>query len=302
MKRRLSTVLATVLCLAIGAPALAAAPDKPDTVRTKRLSKTRVEVTWRDRSSNEDGFEILRREPPDGFEIRGTVGPNQTSFVDEDSPRGRVFIYRVRAFNEDGDSDLSGDCFSGKTPPPVPLSFKVRLIALTVVRVSWSDRSNQETGFLIQRREEGKGYQTIAIVDPNKERFEDDQLEPTKTYTYRMRALGRPARCIAHSKFTSERTVTTKGGLKVLTIERTGNGTGKVTSIPDGISCGPQANHCSAEFPIGADVTLVAEPNSKSRFKSWIGIPRCTKEKGPCSFSMGRDRVVGVRFKKKRGQ
>ena len=300
MKVRAIAILAAFVCVTTAGSALAAAPAKPAEVRRERVSPTEVLITWEDRSGNEDGFEILRRRPanPD-FESRGTVGPNITAFLDE-ADKGDLYIYRVRAFNEDGDSDFANDCFVGKNPPVVPINFKVRLIALTVVRVSWSDRSNGETGFLIQRAEEGKGFETIATVDANTEAYEDNDLRPATLYTYRLRALGRPVKCIDHSKFTVERTISTKGGVKTLDIDLTGNGTGFVRSIPDGIYCGPNADHCSAEFPNGTDVTLIAEPNAKSRFKAWLEVPKCEDVDGPCTFNMGQNRAVGVLFKKRR--
>ena len=158
MKARAIALLAAFVCVASAVPASAEVPDRPTGVRRDRISPTQVRITWEDRSSNEEGFEILRRNPanPD-FVSRGTVGAGVTEFVDE-AETGTVFIYRVRAFNDDGSSAFGNDCFVGKNPPAVPINFKVRLIALTVVRVSWSDRSNGEQGFLIQRAAEGKGF------------------------------------------------------------------------------------------------------------------------------------------------
>ncbi|MBY0395756.1 MAG: hypothetical protein K2X91_04695, partial [Thermoleophilia bacterium] len=144
-----ASVLSVFLCASAAAPALAAVPDGPDTVRKERLSDTEVLITWRDLSGNEDGFEILRRlvnDPEDAYESRGTVGANVKEFVDT-APKSPLFLYRVRAFNEDGASDLSNLCYVNRTPPPKPLSFFVRLIALYTVDVSWSDRSNGERGF-----------------------------------------------------------------------------------------------------------------------------------------------------------
>lgn len=299
MKFHVMAVLCMFLGVAAAPRAEAAVPAKPERVRKDRISPTEVLITWRDASNNENGFEILRRPdnaPDSDFELRGVVGMNTTEFIDE-APKNIVFIYTVRSFNQDGDSSLSNQCYVNRNTPAVPLYFNVRLIALTVARIAWSDRSGGERGFQIQRAALGKRFRTIVTVPPNTEVYDDYSLEPAHGYTYRVRALGRPAICWNNGRYTPERSLTTDGDVRVLQVELTGRGKGKVTSIPAGISCGPKDDHCTAEFPIASDVTLVADPNDKSRFGGWLDILKCEDTKGPCTFNMGKDRVIGARFR-----
>lgn len=285
--------------LGVASLAAAAVPAAPDTLRKDRVSETQVLVTWRDNSSNEDGFEILRRavtDPADAWETRGEVGADVRQFLD-DAPKDVLFIYRVRAFNEDGDSGLSNECYVTRTPPPKPLSFFVRLIALYTVDVSWSDRSNGERGFEIQRALIGKNFRTIARVPANTEYYRDETQEPATSYVYRMRAIGRTGVCQDSSPFTPIRSVTTLGGTRTLTVELRGRGKGVVRSIPAGIVCGPKDDHCSAEFPLAIDVQLVANPKPRSRFVRWEEIPRCEGTTGPCSVWLNTNKTVGAVFK-----
>lgn len=53
-----------------------------------------------------------------------------------------------------------------------------------------------------------------------------------------------------------------------LTINKSGTGTGTVTSIPVGISCGQS---CAADFQNGTTVTLTAAPDAGSTFTGWSG-------------------------------
>lgn len=289
-----------MFCVAMATPALAEVPTAPNTLRRDRLSDTEVLVTWRDRSDDEDGFEILRRGLLDEeYESRGTVGADVTSFVDE-AERGTLYVYRVVAFNEDGASGPSNLCYVNRNPPAIPVYFNVRLISLYQARVSWSDRSNGEGGFEIQRAPFGGRFKTIAKVPANTEVYDDGTLDPANTYTYRVRAIGKPAQCWDNSRYTVERTLTTKGGVRVLQVELRGRGVGTVTSIPEGISCGPKDDHCTAEFPLATDVTLVPKANDKSFFYGWFDILRCEEETGPCTFNMGKDRIIGAAFRPKR--
>lgn len=299
MNSRVRVVLSALIACAVATSALADVPDAPRRVRKDRINSEQVRITWIDASDDEDGFEILRRENGEvAFESRGTVVADTTEFVDE-APRGTVWSYYVVAFNEDGDSGLSNQCYVNRTPPAVPLQFNARLIALYTVRVSWSDRSNGEDGFLIQRAPLGKRFKTIARVPANTEEYDDETLMPAQSYTYRMRALGRDAICWDDSAFTVERSVTTRGDVRVLQVELRGRGKGTVKSIPAGISCGPKDDHCTAEFPIGSDVTLVAKPNDLSTFRGWTDIFKCEGSTEPCTFNMGVDRVIGAVFRKR---
>ena len=63
-------------------------------------------------------------------------------------------------------------------------------------------------------------------------------------------------------------TVTELGGPMTLTIAKTGNGIGTVTSTPPGITCGPT---CQARFALNTSVNLVATAGSGSTFAGWGG-------------------------------
>ena len=53
-----------------------------------------------------------------------------------------------------------------------------------------------------------------------------------------------------------------------LSVTKDGTGTGRVTSIPSGIDCGPD---CSETVPQGTALTLLAEPDADSLFAGWTG-------------------------------
>ena len=73
-------------------------------------------------------------------------------------------------------------------------------------------------------------------------------------------------------------------------MSKTGQGNGRVTSVPAGINCG---STCVATFANGATVTLTAAPNRRSRFAGWSGACSGT---GPCVLSMTVNRSVTARF------
>jgi List-Bact-rpt repeat protein/Big-like domain-containing protein len=83
-------------------------------------------------------------------------------------------------------------------------------------------------------------------------------------------------------------------GSPALTVTFMGNGLGRVTSSPTGLSCaGPSA--CLAEFATGTTVTLTAAPNGGSLFGSWVGCDTPSSA-NPCDVTMSSNRTVTVTF------
>jgi Divergent InlB B-repeat domain len=84
---------------------------------------------------------------------------------------------------------------------------------------------------------------------------------------------------------------------------RGGNGTGSITSEPSGIACPPT---CTALFPAGSQVTLVALPDAASPFLSWkFGCAVSTTDPRRCTLTatnrpnwvgvaLGEDDTIGV--------
>jgi List-Bact-rpt repeat protein/fibronectin type III domain protein len=89
------------------------------------------------------------------------------------------------------------------------------------------------------------------------------------------------------------RAVTASFGVQsfALTANKSGAGTGTVTSVPAGISCG---GACSASFTSGTTVTLTAAPTNGSTFTGWSG-SACTGT-GTCTVTMTAARSVTAAF------
>ena len=72
----------------------------PKKLKARRRKGGRIRLKWRDRSANEDGFKIERREEKNGDweEIAETAADTRT-FTDTHLAPGKTFFYRIRAFN-----------------------------------------------------------------------------------------------------------------------------------------------------------------------------------------------------------
>ena len=72
-----------------------------------------------------------------------------------------------------------------------------------------------------------------------------------------------------------------------------GNGSGTVTSQPNGINCritgGDGAGTCSAFFPVGTVVRLTAQAAAGSKFQGWRGLPGCAD---PSKMTVARGTTI----------
>jgi len=80
------------------------------------------------------------------------------------------------------------------------------------------------------------------------------------------------------------------GSNHVLTVSKSGTGTGSVASTPSGIACGTV---CSASYPSGGTVTLTPAAPAGSTFSGWSG--DCTGT-GTCTVTMDVDHSVTASF------
>jgi hypothetical protein len=68
-----------------------------------------VSLEWDDNSDNEAGFVVERKTIGGNWAELGTVEANITTFTDNDVLPKTVYIYRVYAYNNDGNSTYSNE-------------------------------------------------------------------------------------------------------------------------------------------------------------------------------------------------
>jgi len=93
-------------------------PQAPGSLVATYLERKGINLTWKDNSQNEEGFEIYKSTNMGSFVSLGKVNAQTTSFLDQNFTQGSVYSYRVMAFNSAGFSDFSNSVtmkIDGKT-------------------------------------------------------------------------------------------------------------------------------------------------------------------------------------------
>jgi predicted phage tail protein len=82
-------------------------PTAPTNLTATAVSRSQINLTWTDNSSNETGFKIERSTNGTSFTQIATVGAGVTSYASTGLQKNRTYYYRVRATNGAGDSAYS---------------------------------------------------------------------------------------------------------------------------------------------------------------------------------------------------
>jgi len=103
------------------------APNPPSGLTATAISSVQIDLAWTDNSTDEDGFRIERSEDGTTFVQIATVATDVTTYSDAGLQPVTTYWYRVRAYNNNGNSAYSNvasaTTFSGPAPdtePPLP--------------------------------------------------------------------------------------------------------------------------------------------------------------------------------------
>ena len=98
---------------------------------------------------------------------------------------------RVRANNGAGDSAYSntaGATTQGTITVAAPTNLIATAASKTKIKLAWTDNSNNEQGFKIERSTDGVNFSQIATVGANVKAYTNTGLSKNKKYYYRVRA------------------------------------------------------------------------------------------------------------------
>lgn len=181
-------------------------PLPPNNLQVVSVTDTTATMSWFDVANNETGFIILRQDVPLlttlplplFVEIARVTTPNGAgfggvNFTDSGLSPGRTYNYVVVAYNASGMSTWNTNGPMAATTmilPPKPSIQSATVVNSHLVDLIWSDNSNSETGFRIERAPTVAGaFTTVATVGANITTFRDTTALTSTTYYYRILAF-----------------------------------------------------------------------------------------------------------------
>lgn len=226
-----SKLMATILCAALILPLLLiakpanalpiptflAAPSNLDA--TTVGSEKQIDLSWQDNTNNEVNYSIERKVEGEAYEVIAEVDADTDSFSDTSVSYTTTYTYRVRAIGNG--SNIKNSPYSNEASAttaslisiPVFLKAPSDLTATAVsgkkqINLSWSDNTNNETAYSIERKSGDGSYAVIAQLPVDSQQYADTTVLFNSTYTYQVQALGNGQK-IKNSPYSNEATATT---------------------------------------------------------------------------------------------
>jgi hypothetical protein len=163
-------------------------PDPALDLRASMLGETLVRLEWTLANAGAGSFRIERRPDGGAWEAIGTAPQAAFSFHDPGVEIDRRYGYRVFALRGPDESIPSNEALVDTTPR-APEGLVATVISSRRVDLSWTDLSEGEVGYEIQREDEGGVVVQVALTTADAEFHSDTTVLPDPAYTWRVRAF-----------------------------------------------------------------------------------------------------------------
>ncbi|MDM8566893.1 fibronectin type III domain-containing protein [Candidatus Halobeggiatoa sp. HSG11] len=159
-----------------------------------------------------------------------------------------------------GSLGVNKDLIIGNPVPDDPTNLTGTAISDTQINLSWTDNSDNETGFKIERN-----GSLIATTSANSTNYSDNNLICETNYNYSVTATNDngDSSAVSTTATTLECLITV---YYKLTINKTGNG--NIVPVEYGIDCG---DICEYEYQDQTELSLIAIPDNGWIFTGWGG-------------------------------
>jgi hypothetical protein len=169
----------------------------PTALTAAASSASQVNLTWEYNGNSDPNFQIERCTGAvctNFAQIATVAGGSDTRYSNTGLSANTTYTYRVRAYNSVGNSaytNTAAATTSGSAPAPAaPSALSATAVSASQINLTWSDNSNNETGFSIERCT-GTGctnFTQIATAVAGVASYSSTGLTASTAYTYRVRA------------------------------------------------------------------------------------------------------------------
>jgi hypothetical protein len=251
------------------------------------VTATAAVLTWQDNSDSETGFAVDRRlEAETDFIKLALLGPNTTTYTDTTVVLEQTYVYRVRVLGVAG-----GEVSSGETEPvtPTPSTDVATLEILFAPDSTGSGGVSSVPAGITCTLTTGSVCQATFPLG-NTLTLTASAAELSTFAGWSQGCEGNSLSCdvqLTENKIVMVRFVP---ALNTLTVQKAGDGAGRITSgNPPDIDCGEK---CVASYEVETTFRLSAQPEVGSSFAGWS--ENCKLLGARCEITIGKGKGVTV--------
>lgn len=154
------------------------------------ISTASIMLKWKNNSTTASKFYIEMNTSNCCYMLKDSVLIGDTTYIVNNLQKNTTYWFRIRCKDEGGYSDYV--TFSGRTNdtlPKAPVNLDAQEFLQTAIRLSWVDSSDNETAFVIERREDGNPvFTAVDSVNANIKQYTSYGLSASTRYHFRVRA------------------------------------------------------------------------------------------------------------------
>ncbi len=133
---------------------------------------------------------VERSDNAGGFNVIATLASGSTSYADANVAIGNIYEYQVAAQNGSvmsGYSNIAAVDWTGAAPAD-PTNLAASILSATQVQLNWSDNALNETGYIVERSDNGGAFAVIATLAADSVTYVDGMVAAGNGYTYQVAA------------------------------------------------------------------------------------------------------------------
>ncbi|MGE5614746.1 MAG: fibronectin type III domain-containing protein [Bacillota bacterium] len=168
------------------------------------VSPGEIELNWENGPGNTADIQVLRLFSDGTFKEIAMLPYTEVSYSDLITVTpGSTYTYRVRAYESGSSTSEAAEASITPSLPNKPTSLFANVVSASAIRLDWTDNSDNESGFKIERLTDAGVFTEIDTTGPNVTTYTDGTVTAGHMYIYRIRAYNG----LGNSDYSNEATI-----------------------------------------------------------------------------------------------
>jgi len=165
-------------------------PGAPKNLNCMLESGNTIVLNWVNHIYNDSRLLVQRKVENGDYQTIAVLDSYATSYMDVSAfSINTTYTYRIAAYSNDECMAYSEEVSVYVGLPRAPYMLCVTALSNTALKLSWDDVSNNETGFIIEKKINSGEFTELVRLSANSTQYIDYNVSAGNIYTYRMKSI-----------------------------------------------------------------------------------------------------------------